>query len=45
MSALGRVSNTIGTLGVNLNVDLDETTMSAIQEQNIKEIKFENIFD
>ena len=36
MSALGRISNTIGSLGVNLNVDLDETTMSAIQEQNIK---------
>ena len=36
MSALGRISNTIGSLGVNLNVDLDQTTMSAIQEQNIK---------
>ena len=34
MSALGRISNNIGSIGVNLDVDLNESTMSSIQSQN-----------
>ena len=34
MSALGRISNNIGSIGVNLDVDLNQASMSAIQAQN-----------